>query len=102
MPIEEDIRESIRKLTFLKNLPEFTDRAKHLEERLKSGEKLLVVLDEYQLVGPANYTADFIYLEFYKAEGKPEKVLSINCLGDVLYKGGLFEDYIFPPQSLRE
>ena len=101
MSIEEDINEAIKKLTFFKNLPEFKDRAKYLEERLKEGESLLIKVDEHKLTGPADYTADFIYLEFYKAEEKPEKVLSLNCLGDVLYGMDLFKDYISLPEFQR-
>ena len=102
MPIEEDIRESIQKFTFNKNLPEFIDMAKYLEGRLKEGENLLIGVDERELIGPANYTADFIYLELQKTEGKPGRVATLNCLGDITYNVYIFKDYRPLPESQRE
>ena len=96
MPIEEDIKKAIKKFTFNKNLLEFIDRAKYLEERLKEGENILVKLDEHKLSG-----IEFIYLELHKTEGKPEKVASLNCLG-IRYKFDLFKDYRPLPESQRE
>jgi len=96
MPIEKDIRESIKKFTFHKNLLEFIDRAKYLEERLKEGEDILVKLDEHKLSG-----IEFIYLELHKTEGKPKKVVTLNCLG-ITYSVDLFKDYRPLPESQRE
>ncbi|GAH66165.1 unnamed protein product [marine sediment metagenome] len=95
MPIEKDIIEKIKRFTFNKNLLEFIDRAKYLEERLKEGENILVKLDEHKLSG-----IEFIYLELHKTEGKPEKVVSLNCLG-IRYKSDFFKDYKPLPESQR-
>jgi len=96
MPIEEDIKEAIKKFTFHKNLLEFIDRAKYLEERLKEGENILVKLDEHKLSG-----IEFIYLELHNKEGKPRRVATLNCLG-IRYKSDLFKDYRPLPESQRE
>ena len=95
MPIEEDIKEAFRTLTFHKNLLEFTDMAKYLEGRLKEGESLLAKLDEHKLSG-----IEFIYLELHKTEGKPKRVATLNCLG-IKYNVDLFKDYRSLPESQR-
>lgn len=96
MPIEEDIKEAFRTLTFHKNLLKFIDRAKYLEERLKEGEKLSIGVDERKFSG-----VEFIYLELHKTEGKPEKVATLNCLG-ITYQRDIFKYYGPLPESQRE
>lgn len=102
MSIEKDIKETLKKLTFFKNLPEFTDRAKFLEGRLKEGESLSVGVDELQLIGPARETADFIYLELHRTEGKPERAVTLDCLGGMTYIVDIFKDYRPLPEFQRE
>lgn len=101
MPIEEDISEASKKLTFFKNLPEFIDRAKYLERRLKEGEKLLFGVDKFEIRDPSQETADFIYLDIKRTEGKlkRERVVTFTCLGDMIYKTDIFKDYRPPPEA---
>jgi len=89
MPIEKQIKETIKRFTFNKKLFEFINRAKHLERKLKEGEGLLVGVDEKELSGPAPYTVDFIYVEL-QIGAKRERVLTLDCLGDITYKQDLF------------
>ena len=89
MPIEKEIKETIKRFTFNKKLFEFIKRANHLERKLKEGESLLVGVDEKGLSGPAHYTADFIYVELHIGT-KRERVLTLDCLGDMTYRQDLF------------
>jgi hypothetical protein len=102
MSIEEDIRKALEKFTFNKNLPEFIDMAKHLEERLKKGESILVKVDKRGLVGLTDHTVDFIYLELHKIEGRPEGAASLDCLGDIAYRNDIFRGYKFTQKSQRK
>jgi len=101
MPIEEDIRKALEKFTFNKKLPEFIDRAKYLEERLKEGEHLLVKIGKLETFDPTPYIVYNIFLELHKTKGKPRKVITINRLGDLKYKNDLFKDYRPSPKSQR-
>jgi len=96
MPIEEDIIEKIKRFAFNKKLPEFIDRAKYLEGRLKEGEGLLVRKGWLKTRGPTCWNPCIIYLELHKPEGKPKRkrVVTIHCSGEELtYNVDLFKDY---------
>ena len=99
MPIEENIRKALKKVSFNKNLPEFIDRAKYLEEKLKEGENLLIGL---KLSGSALGAANFIYLELHNKEGEPKRVVTLDCLGDITYSVDIFKDYRPLPESQRK
>lgn len=92
MPIEKDINEAIEKnfpeIDKTKSLPEFIDRAKFLEEKLKPGEKLPVGVEKNELFSPFPYA---IYLELRKKGEKPERVLVLNCLGGISYQFKYFQ-----------
>ncbi|HUW43412.1 MAG TPA: hypothetical protein VMV95_00405 [Bacillota bacterium] len=98
MPIEKEIKDAAKELQFFKNLPEFINRAKYLKGKLKPGETLSFGTDGLRNF---NYSAEFIYLEIHKKEGKPERPLSIDCLGDIHLDHYLFEDYKPLPESQR-
>lgn len=100
MPIEEDIRKAIEKVSFNKKLLEkFIDMSKYLEGRLKEGEDLFPGL---KLSGSALGAANFIYLELHNKEGEPRRVVTLDCLGDITYSDDLFKDYRPSPESQRE
>ena len=99
MPVEKEIRKATKKFELKKNIPEFIDRAKFLEERLKKGEKLSIEVSEDELVGPASYT---VHLELHKKGEKPERVANLGCLGRMSYRFDLFKDYNPSLESQRE
>ena len=102
MTIEEDINEALKKLSLFKKLPEFIDKAKYLEGRLKKGERLSIRRDEFKLVDPTGHIVDYIYLELRKKGEEPEEILTLTCLGDMIgaYEN-FFEDYRPPQKSQR-
>lgn len=91
MPIEENITKAIKRFIFNKKLPKFIDMAKYLERRLKEGENLLVGVGEHEIKYHSD--VDFIYLELHNTEGKSERVVTLNCLGDITYEVDIFKDY---------
>jgi len=99
MSIEKEIRKKIKKAFFCprketersrfnKELPEFIDKAKFLEEKLKPGEKLPVGVEKNELFSSTPYA---IYLELHKKGEKPERVLVLNCLGGISYQFKYFQ-----------
>jgi len=101
MSIEEDIIGAIKRFTFNKKLPEFIDRAKYLEERLKEGENLSVRIGKHGTFGPTSYNVYTISLELHKTEGKLRRVVRIDSLGNLKYRIDLFKDYKSLPESQR-
>ena len=99
MPIEKDVRRAIEKFTFNKSLPEFIDRAKFLEERLKEGEKLSVGIDKFGF-SDAPKATNFVYLELQKTEGK-QRVAILSHVGEIAYITDIFKDYKPSPKSQR-
>lgn len=91
MSIEQDIVKTIMKSTFNKKLPEFIDRAKFLEKRLKEGEQLFFQLTEYKA-----FITDYSYyigLDLHKRGIEPRTVIFIGGDGKLRYEKDLFKDY---------
>lgn len=102
MSIEEEINEAVKKFMFNKRLPEFIDRAKYLEKKLKKGEYLLVKEGKSEHSGGQRVPdiVDFIYLKLYR----PREIvdaLSLDCLGDLSWNKNLFKYYMFSRKHKR-
>lgn len=86
--------EAIKKFTFNKKLPEFIDRAKFLEERLKEGQKLFIAISKHNLL-PILYEYS-IYLELHELGKYPRRMIYIDGLGKLRIdkkERDLFKDY---------
>ncbi len=101
MPIEETIIETVKRFTFDEKLPEFIDRAKYLEERLKEGQKIFVEIKGDK--APLHIYA--IHLEIHELGEYPRKIIYIDTLGKLRInkkERNLFKDYKPSPESQRE
>lgn len=93
MAIEEKIIKSMKNWRFYRRLPEFLDRVRYLESKLKKeeGEYLKIVETEDY----ADYT-DAIGIKLLKKgaeESAAAPVLRLNCLGEMTYSMEYFKDY---------
>jgi hypothetical protein len=91
MTIEEDVEKRIKKFAFFNNLPEFIDRAKFLEGRLKKGKSLLIGVSKRELKGSSD-SLDYIYFGVYTEE-KFIEAITLDCLGRMAYNADFFKDY---------
>jgi hypothetical protein len=101
MTIAGKIGKVARRLTFYRKLPEFIDRAKYLEGRLREGEYLTVEMEDLELTGRAKHSADMMVLDLHRKHGGTIRAISLDSLGTISWFSELFRDYRPLPESQR-